>query len=671
MKAAHRADEVGRSGTVDETWETLGAELSPAGGPDRPGDLVWAAAACGLIAGWAELAAVLVAAACSPRVTMTSLRTNHYFVWMVPLCGLALFSAAGLALGVVARVLPRSARWAAWRLFPALAAASFLLATERLEAFACAALACGVGVASGVCLERRSAALARRARAAVVVLGGALAVVAAAWTGYVRCAEGWALARRPAARAGAPNVLLVVLDTVRADSMSVFGHDRPTTPNLERLAARGVRFAHARSTAPWTLPSHASMFTGEWPHNLSVDWDRGLDAAEPTVAEYLAGRGYATAGFVGNAYYCNARYGLARGFAHYEDFYENAEVSPYEVIRSTGLGRHLLAALGYKIKLADWGTVRRKTAESINRDALAWIDGRRDGRPFFAFLNYNDAHGPYLIPEGPTPRFGVAALDPEARAAIYQKFRRLVGGKTRPEDGPVDRIEREGTALSRDAYESCIAYIDRHLGLLFDELQRRGLRDNTAVIVTADHGEHFQEHGFQGHGLSLYRKEVHVPLLVFPPGGRPPVVPVVDEPVSLRDLPATIADLVGEGAGAPFPGHSLAGLWDVGPAATDAGRGYVLSEVDQQKKYQPNPKLPATVSAIRSVVAGGRVFIQSGDSREELYDLDADPDEAHNLIGSAGEHEFAARCRAMLRAALAGEEPSPVARAPQALEASR
>ena len=118
----------------------------------------------------------------------------------------------------------------------------------------------------------------------------------------------------------AANVILIVLDTVRAESLSLYGYHRDTTPNLTRLAARGVRFDRAFATAPWTAPSHASMFTGRWCHELSVGWNRPLDGTSPTLAEFLGARGYATAGFVANTTYCSYETGLDRGFAHYEDY---------------------------------------------------------------------------------------------------------------------------------------------------------------------------------------------------------------------------------------------------------------------------------------------------------------------------------------------------------------
>ena len=110
------------------------------------------------------------------------------------------------------------------------------------------------------------------------------------------------------------NVILVVLDTVRADRLGLYGYSRNTTPNLDGLARRGVVFDRAFSTAPWTAPSHASLFTGRWPHELSVGWNRPLDGASPTLAEFLRAQGYATAGFVANTTYCSYETGLARGF---------------------------------------------------------------------------------------------------------------------------------------------------------------------------------------------------------------------------------------------------------------------------------------------------------------------------------------------------------------------
>ena len=142
------------------------------------------------------------------------------------------------------------------------------------------------------------------------------------------------------------NVVLVVMDTVRADHLGLYGYRRKTTPNLERLAARGIRYDQARATAPWTLPSHVSMFAGLWPHQTGVGENRPLGTTYPTIAEFLAARGYLTAGFVANTYFCNSWYGLARGFEHYEDFYdEDLVVSVTETLRCSALGRYLVSLM--------------------------------------------------------------------------------------------------------------------------------------------------------------------------------------------------------------------------------------------------------------------------------------------------------------------------------------
>ena len=605
--------------------------VEPAGTDRTPLRLFLSAAGCGLVAGWLELGLVLALRAVDPRVSMDSLRTNRHFVWMIPVAGMALFAAVGVAVALWARFRPGAARRHAWRVFVALAVLTVLLAAERVHVAACVALACGVGWRFGPRVEAAGRGKLGRAVVAVAALGAVVLTGVESWR--VTSAERRALATLPKPTAATPNLLLIVLDNVRAESLSLYGRDRPTTPNLERLARSGVCFTQARSTAPWTLPSHASMLTGEWCHRLSFDFDRPLDGARPTLAEALARQGYSTAGFIANTYYCNARYGLNRGFARYEDCYENQTVSPFEVVRSSGLGKRVVQALGHSIHVENGGTSVRKTAAMINRDALGWLDGRPRDRPFFLFLNYYDAHGPFIPPDGPDPRFGLAALPERERIETLKRFQRLSTGKNTPADGPADRIEREANDVFLDSYESCIAYLDRQIGLLFDELERRGLRKNTLVVVTSDHGEHFKEHGFSGHGLSLYRREVHVPLLIFPPGGVAQGR-VVSEPVSLRDIAATSVDLLGLADRAPFPGRTLARLWATDPEDRPP-HAPVLSEVAHQKNLEPVPGIPATAGTVRSVVSAGKVYIRGGGGREELFDLKNDPHETTNLVGSA------------------------------------
>ncbi len=222
-----------------------------------------------------------------------------------------------------------------------------------------------------------------------------------------------------------------------------------------------------------------------------------------------------------------------------------------------GIG-HRLVSLAYD--LVPWQPVKlfwyhAKNADEVHREFLAWLDGRSArNRPFFAFLNDFDAHEPYLVPPEANPRhFGRAPQ-------TYDEIMTLMHW---PHVSQPEHVAHR--ALANDAYDDCIASLDRRIGRLWTQLDRRGVLDNTVLIVVSDHGESIGEHGLYGHRLSVYRQEVEVPLLMVGPGV--PSGETVDAPVSLRDLPATIADLTGLGDVAPFPGRSLARFWTPGGGA--------------------------------------------------------------------------------------------------------
>ena len=310
------------------------------------------------------------------------------------------------------------------------------------------------------------------------------------------------------APAGSPNVLFIVLDTVRAESLSAYGYNRDTSPNLTRLAERGVRFDQARTPAAWTLPSHASMFTGRWPYELSTRPDRPLDGTYPTLAEVLRDKGYATAGFVGNTYFCNRWFGLDRGFLHYED----VAVCLVEILRSSDMGRALISKVAPSIFTRDrpYAYFNRKDAATINHDMLSWLDSQRKGRPFFAFLNYFDAHDPYISAEGAPRHFGLRPETAEEIAALRDWLH-------------VDKSKIPSRLLQMaiDGYDDGIAYLDDQIGRLFAALDSRGLLENTLIVITADHGELHGEHNNFGHGSHLYRQVADVPLLVVGPRNVP------------------------------------------------------------------------------------------------------------------------------------------------------
>ena len=205
-----------------------------------------------------------------------------------------------------------------------------------------------------------------------------------------------------------------------------------------------------------------------------------------------------------------------------------------------------------------------------------------------------------------------------------------------------------------DAYDGGLAHLDALIGELLDDLEQRGVLDNTVVVITSDHGEEFAEHGVYEHGYSLYKAGVHVPLIVVAPQ-RAPASLRVATPVSLRDLAATIVDVMGLGADAPFPGGSLAGFWradDLGVSADRAGLSPLLSEVSPSPR-QPD-WFPSSKGEMKALVHQGLRYIRNGDGSEELYDFAADPWEQNDLAALPGRQQDLAGARAALERLIPG-----------------
>jgi arylsulfatase A-like enzyme len=601
----------------------------------RPLEILVLSAWCGLAGGLLEVGARIVGTTyfSSNRLYLVS----RHFVWLAPLSNLLLFLAIGLILARAATRWSRFGRWFGPRLIGFLAILPVLiLLSPRIYPMAWAILALGAALCLASFLERHATWLRRRLLLSFPGLLG-LVLIPAGWVGGGEWLADWREASRPLPPGDPPNVLLITLDTVGADHLSLYGYARPTSPVLERLARSGIRFDEARAPAPWTLPSHATMFTGRWHHDLSVDWTTPLDKKYRTLAEHLEARGYATAGFVANLFSCSYDSGLNRGFTHYEDYV----LENFVPFRTAWLFDHLTRltsdlvmvvgrALGdvpYRI-LAHLSPYlvgfRKKDGASINRAFLDWLSHRRQpARPFFAFLNYFDAHDPFVLPAGAEYRFGLKPRKPADFVFLGQYWQLVDKLALRP----VYRV------LGRDSYDNCVAYLDERLGDLVDELQRRGVLDRTLLIVTSDHGEGMGEHGLFEHGESLYRPEIHVPLvIVLPAVAR--ATGVVLEPVSLRDLPATILDLAGLAEASPFPGRSLAHLWrhpspGGGPVATDG----VISELRKPNPSNPNRgRSPGWRGPLISVAEGDFVYIRNlGDGSEELFNVQEDPAEVRNL----------------------------------------
>ena len=625
-----------------------GASGSPAIGPRG---LLAVSAWLGLASGLLEVAS---------RVASTSVgrsgrlyQLSRHFVWLVPVTDLLIFLALGAGLALIVPVAPRFGRRLGLRGLVALALLpALMVAVPGIYAAAWLALGWGVAAWAVPFAEARPAGTRRVVAWGLPLLAGAVVLLAGSVFGGDRAKRSRESAR-PLPPAGSPNVLLIVLDTVRADRLSAYGYPRRTTPALDMLAARGVRFDAARSTSPWTLPAHGSLLTGRLPRELNADWLAPLTIDGPTLAGYLGSKGYATSGFVANTLYCSAETGLGEGFTHYEDYdlpqldafltaklAERALVGFFQASAWLGgrYGPGALAPVESFVRTYVYSG-QRKNAEDVNREFLTWLARRpRPDRPFFAFLNYYDTHDPYLPPRPESLRFGPLPSSPND-LAVLQNWEAV--------DKPA--LDDRSRALASDCYDGCLAYLDEQLFTLLTLLEKQGVMKDTLVVVTADHGESFGEHGLFVHGDSLYRPEIRVPLIVAPPMSSPakPARGVVGETVSLVDLPSTLVDLLGFAAGSPIPGRSFAGSWastDAGPA--DSPPRYARSELSSPNPTNPNQgRSPARLGRL-TALSDGRFTYIAGGGKEELYDAKDDPGETRNLAGDASNAPVLQRFRA-------------------------
>jgi arylsulfatase A-like enzyme len=547
-------------------------------------------------------------------ISLASIRPHYE--WIPSVTYMGLFSATGLCLGLLGRLLPST--WPSKRLLGGVLGlfllAFFYALIEQLDEllkfgtnwFGQLMLAIGLISILLPRLLHRPERLFKGLVYSLPVLG----LTVTLWSGWVHGGQAWQERRMVAElKPGphpSPNVLLIVLDAVRASNMSLYGHGRPTTPNLERLAASSVVFDNAISGSSWTLPGHVTMFTGLHVHDLPRLELEGLPEHVTTLAEALHAQNYLTAGFVANLGYGNRYTGLAQGFVHYNDYL----LSCSSVLGYPKIGRAVYSVFRNLFGLRT--DIHRKSAQQVNEEFLAWRD-RHPDQAFFAFLNYFDAHQPYL----PPPPFD--ALDGPISPAEYESLSGWLHKMAKTEED----IE---TGLK--AYDRCITYLDYQIQQLLAELEKRGDLDNTLIIITSDHGEEFGEHKYFTHANSLYHPQVHVPLLMclpkrLPPGQR------VHEYVSLADLPATILDLVGEHS-SQIPGQSLAAYWDTShPRPVPLP---VLTELDKSPFHEMGLMMNAD-GAVRAIYSQGKKYLRKdADGQEEVYDLKHDPEEKRNLV---------------------------------------
>jgi len=413
-----------------------------------------------------------------------------------------------------------------------------------------------------------------------------------------------------------PNILLIVMDCVRFDYLSVYGYPRPTTPNLERLAADGVVFENAFAAAPWTPPSHASLFTGTYPSQHGVDVNENLYLSEQniTLAQVLAEHGYRTFGVLPDAHLSNVR-GFDKGFQDTVELWRIPYWKPeYDWLAC--LARNMLFG-------------RDKMTYYSNKVMQRWLSANSRGPdPFFLFVNYKTAHNSYHCPRPFRQQFETASPGVDRRKAEHYSNK---GGYSYMA-GQLELTEDE-LQLVRSWYSSTIAYLDARIGEMVAFLKAMDAYDNTLIIITADHGENLGEHHLAYHLFCLYDTLLHVPLLMscpalLPHGRR------INGMVSLTDVMPTILALLDmEQAVGPLHGTSLTSF-NGDPyheqVFAEFGRPrYMLKRL--QTRF-PGHDFSAFDRGLQCIRTPHHKLIVGSDGKEELYDLVQDPAENSNRI---------------------------------------
>jgi arylsulfatase A-like enzyme len=437
-----------------------------------------------------------------------------------------------------------------------------------------------------------------------------------------------------------PDVYVIVLDTTRAQNLSCYGHSRQTTPALDAFAADAVLYERAISPSPWTVPAHASLFTGLYPSAHRTEGDNPVLGADlPVMADLLRTAGYRTHGISSNIWISDV-FKFTRGFERFyktwQLFQTDREAAEFLKMSSerSSLPRRVVGWLRKgnvprdfsNLVYSKYGAYRRDDgATKTNRVAARWLDeARGSADPFFLFINYMEPHAPYTPPASFIRKFAPkdASRAELARAATLSKASKQY------HLGQLKITERE-FQLMEALYDAEIAYLDERVGELLDQIKTAGRWDNSLVIVLGDHGENIGDHELMAHRFSLHNTLVHVPLIVKYPAGTLAAGRVAGY-VQLTDVLPTVLDAVSSSDARPaMQGHSL-----LRQAPADR---QVVSEF-LSPAFTPEARDPRVNFAsspfnrgLRSIIVDDYKLVLGTDGAAELYNLAADPLELRNL----------------------------------------
>lgn len=466
-----------------------------------------------------------------------------------------------------------------------------------------------------------------------------------------------------------PNILFIILDTQRRDRLSLYGHHVDTSPNLDEFAQGATIFERAISPAQWTIPAHASMFTGLYPstHQLTQAFHK-MNGEHPTLAEILQVEDYHTVAFCNNPLLGVLEHGLQRGF---DSFYNYAGASPNRPIDTTRSELRRAMATQFR-RLAQKVTNQFATSDTLFQmavnplvvpfwtrmvnfkgnsersidDLIDYWQEHQTGdseKPLFAFLNLMETHTPYYPPSNHLDHVAPNLRGDKRASKFIAHFNADAGDWLSPDDPPLAQWKRE--ALD-GYYDAEIAHQDVFLGRLFRYLKKSGALDNTMVIVAADHGEGHGDHGYKGHSFVVFQELVHVPLIIHYPEHFPAAKRVTTN-VSTRRLFHTILDIadIKPPLAEDDPNANVAGLSLIsslnGRPDTERGVAYAEAYPPQNLLHIMKSRRPELVEKLylnqvrRGVYEGDHKLALVGEHVESLFDVANDPAEAYDV---ASEH---------------------------------